>query len=67
MTNMEEMASACVSLKYKYSNMMDCVKGQRPALLGDPVLSSTLLLIESLEKTFEDRVEKLAESYYEHD
>ena len=63
MTDVQEMADACLSLRYKYSNMMDCVKGQRPQLLNDPVLSSTLTLIESLEKTFEERVEKLAGEY----
>jgi hypothetical protein len=67
MNNKAEMADACLSLRYKYSNLMDCVRGQRPQLLQDPTLSMLLIQMDSLEAAFNNRVRELAGEYPTND
>ena len=55
-----EDASACLSLVYKYVNLIDCVADQRPALLSDPVLAALEAQRSLIEQQFEARVRELA-------
>jgi len=63
MNDKTEMAADCLSLAYKYNNLMDCVQGQRPQLLEDPILSMLLFQRNSLEIAFNNRVTQLAGEY----
>lgn len=57
----KDAAEACLSLAYKYTTLQDCVQGQRPELLSDPVLAALAEQQQLLTDLFEARVRKLAE------
>ena len=65
MNDLAKMASDCMSLSYRYNNIMDCVKYQRPQLLKDPVLTMIMHQYNYAEQAFKNRIEELAQEYYE--
>lgn len=63
MCNLKDDARACISLKYKYPDMMSCVQWQRSSLLNDPVLRMLLDQHARIETLFAARVDELAGDY----
>ena len=63
--NVQDMADACLSLEYKYSDIVSCVRNQRPQLLQDPQLKALNLQLEVLNTMFKQRVVQLAGNQYD--
>ena len=60
MNSMAESAQACLSLAYKYDNLLSCVQDQRPILLNDAELQFIEMQIKTLHTAFKERVKQLA-------
>lgn len=66
-TSQVKAARACLSLAYKYTCMRDCVKDQRPELLGDPTLAVLEVQLDALQSAFDKRVKDIADTLIEGD
>jgi hypothetical protein len=59
-TEHTEWANDCLSLSYKYTSLMGCVKDQRPGLLNDPVIRQLMMQKKIIEDNFESYIRQLA-------